>query len=193
MTLPVLLLLLVGCPQTTPADDDFAEPTPEPTPEPVFDTLSGTIDYRKEYQSGALQGQICTELFSLAGPNVTDTQPHDCETCEVVYQFYSTPIDNSCAGDSEIRDEGLVAFDLREEAGEAVIWIFVEGWFSSEWSEFGTGALDYDTVSFSWDDPDNGSWAGNVHLGDPCGLTEPCTWNGYYDFVFDLGTNEVAR
>lgn len=191
MTRLSFFLLLAGCPQATPTDDDSADPTPEPTPEPVFDTMDGSIEYRKEYQSGELEGQNCTEQFSLAGNNVTKTQPHPCDTCELVYQFYSTAVDDSCAGGSEIQDSGLLAFDLRHEAGEAVVWFYSEGWFGSEWAELGTGTLEYDTVVFPYDDPDNGSWAGNFTFDEPCGWAT-CTWNGFYVFTFDLGTNEVT-
>jgi hypothetical protein len=88
--------------------------------------------------------------------------------------------------------------DLRQAGGEAVMWWYVEGWFSAnDWTELGTATLsrqvdelDIDDpadtegltldMHYEFDDPDNGSWFGNFATDDPCGFLAPCNYNGFY-------------
>ena len=189
----VPLLLLIACPQTAPeGDDDSGDDTPEPTPEPIFDTMTGTVDYEKTYTLGPLEGTVCTERFSVTGPNVTESQPNECATCEHVYQFYVTTVEDNCQGGADLQDSGLIGFDLRPEQSEAIVWLFYQSWGGDAWEEGGTGTLVYDTLTYGFADPDNGSWIQNTTTAEPCGFLDPCQWNGEYSMVLDLGTNGEA-
>lgn len=182
-----------GC-QQAPADDDSGaddDSAEDATPAPTFDSMSGTITYTKEYTGGPLEGQSCTEIFNIAGPNVTETQPNDCTTCDQVFQFYLTVQDDACAGGEDLEDTGLIGFDLRPTAEEAVAWFFAEGWFGSDWTELTTGTLLHDQFDGTFDDPDNGSWTANWTTEDPCSWGSICQWNGHYALSFDLSTEDA--
>jgi hypothetical protein len=91
-----------------------------------------------------------------------------------------------CHGGDDLDDEGKMAFELDQAAGEAVLYWYSESWWSAEWVEMGTGTLDRDDDNlvfdfhFEWEDPDNGEWAGNWTTDDPCSWGDTCSWNGYY-------------
>ena len=186
--LPLLILaLLLGCPEPEP------EPEPEPTPEPELPEtipvdwlrlLSGQVENRMEYVSGELEGSECAEVFDVAGADVTDVVPDDCAQCDIVFNFFMTNVED-CPGRDDLEDEGQLGFDLRQQAGEAVIWWWVEGWFGSEWTELGTGELTRDDdgltldIHYEFPDPDNGTWAGNFTFEGGCGWP-PCQWDGFY-------------
>ncbi len=184
------LTLLFGCPEPEP------EPEPEPTPEPEPELpetiptdwlrlLSGTIENRMEYVSGGLEGTECTEVFTVSGADVTDVVPDSCEMCDIVFNFFMAEPAPNCPGRDDLEDEGQLGFDLRQQAGEAVIWWYFQGWGGGEWTELGTGELTRDDdgltldVHFEFDDPDNGSWWSNIAWGEDCGWSG-CYFNGYY-------------
>jgi hypothetical protein len=189
--LPLLALaLLLGCPEPEPEPEP--EPTPEPEPElpetiPVdwLRLLSGSISNRMEYVSGELEGTDCTEIFGVAGADVTDVVPDDCAQCDIVFNFFMTDPEPDCPGRDDLEAEGQLGFDLRQSAGEAVLWWFVDGWFESEWTDLGTATLTRDEealtldIDYEFDDPDNGSWAGNFTFEGGC-TWPPCQWNGFY-------------
>lgn len=184
-------LMLAAC----GPDGSDEEPTPEPEPElpsvipnDWFTGIEGSILNRKEFLSGALEDEVCTETLELTGLNVTDVLPENCPTCDISYNIYTAMMAGTdCPGGDDIDDEGKMAFDLRQESGEAVLYWFNESWWSSEWIEIGTGTITRDDEAlvfnfhFEWNDPDNDEWAGNFTTEDPCGWwDERCTWNGYY-------------
>ncbi len=201
-----ILALLAGCPQP--------EPEPEPDPEPEIVVLpdvipnewllglTGTIENRKEYVSGPLADTECTEIFEVAGANISAIVPEECAQCDVVFEVFLTKIED-CPGGDDLYDEGELGFDLRQAGGEAVLWWFFQGWFGSDWTELGTATLSRDDselplddptawtdltldMQFLMDDPDNGSWTGNLVLDDPCAWNDPCQFNGFYTMDFNI-------
>jgi len=197
-------LLLTACPSPEPTDDDDSAPEPEPTlPEVVpsewVENVGGIITYNKSFTSNALEGTECTEVYNLAGANVTEFPPEDCTSCDVVYTMYvNVDPANDCPGDSDLVEEGLIGFDLRQQSGEAVLWFFQEGFFGfgREWIEIGTGQLagNDETVALDfyleWDDPNPGN---NRTGDDPCGFFSRCEWDGEYimELALDLDENQV--
>ncbi len=205
----LFVAFLIGCPEP--------EPEPEPDPEPIalpdiiptewLESLSGTITNDKTYVSGALAGETCTEVFEVAGADISEIVPEECAQCDIVYGVFLTTVED-CPGGDDLQDEGEFGLDLRQDGGEAVMWWFFQGWFSSDWTELGTATLfrqvdeldaenPADTegltldMHYEFEDPDNGSWWANYATEDPCELWEPCNFDGYYtmdlhiDFVVD--------
>lgn len=184
----LLLSLCLGC--TDDDGDGGEDPAPDPElpqviPNSWFLGIEGNVENRKEYLSGALEGEECTENFLVTGANITDVIPEGCPSCDLSYTVFLS-LDEDCPGGDDIEEEGSLSFDLRQEAGEVSVWWFFEGWWSSEWYELGTGTLvrDDEGLSFDlqiqWDDPDNGDWAGNYTDEEPCAFGEWCTWDGFY-------------
>ena len=198
-----LSLLLSACPEP--------EPEPEPGPETVatlpdaiptewMGGLSGTVSIVKEYTSGPLNETTCTEVMSVAGTDISAVVPEQCEQCDLVWGLYLTVVED-CPGGDDLADEGEFGADLRQTAGEAVMWWFFEGgWFSdSGWEEIGTAGLsrtvdqvdseDPDSMvgltidmHYSFDDPGNGeTWSNNWILGGDCAW-DPCSFNAYYTY-----------
>ncbi len=196
LPLPALLAItsvaLFGCTQTD--DDDSADPIPE-HPEVVdvewISDLSGQITYLKEYNSGDLDGTDCTEVFNVTGSPLS-VPPQECVACDIVYQVFMTNVED-CPGGDDLDDSGQAGFDLRQTEQEGVMWWFFEGWFDSEWTELGTGAITQDwdgaqlDFNYDFDDPSNGSLTGNTYIGEGC-WTPPCQWVGTYtmDLHFDF-------
>lgn len=179
--------LLSSCVPDVDDDDDTPPELPAVIPGDWFTGMEGTITNRKEFLTGALEGDSCTETFELTGLNVTEVLPENCDSCDLSYSvFMGLVAGTDCNGGDDLEEEGKVAFDLRQESGEAVFYWYFEGWWSSEWVELGTGSLERDDENlafnfhFEWDDPDNGNWAGNYTADDPCSWTETCTWDGFY-------------
>lgn len=167
-----------------PSDEDQL---PETIPGDWFTDVQGSVLNRKEYVSGALEGDSCTETFEFAGLNVTDVLPENCETCDLSYTFYLNLIEKTdCLGGDDLDEEGKMAFELDQENNEAVLYWYSEGWWNSEWVEVGTGTLirDDEALAFDfqldWDDQDNGEWAGNWTADSPCSWSDTCSWNGFY-------------
>jgi len=196
--------LLTACPAPEPAadDDDATEPPPvlpEVVPDEWIENVSGLITYEKVYTSGDLEGDECTEVYTLAGANVTEFPPEDCASCDVVYtMFTNVQPDADCPGDSDLVEEGLIGFDLRQQSGEAVLWFFQESWFGfvTEWIEIGTGTLsgNSETVALDfhldWADPNDSN---NRTSDDPCSFLDRCSWDGSYvmELALDLDENLV--
>ena len=183
-------LALMGCgpDSSNDDDDDTAEvQLPAVIPGDWFTGISGTVLNRKDYVSGALNGETCTETFGVTGVNVTDALPDICSGCDLSYTVYmEMKKDTDCHGGDDLDDEAKMAFDLRQESDEAILYLYSEGWWNAEWVEMGTGTLVRDDdrlvfdFHFEWEDPDNGEWAGNWTADEPCSWGDTCSWNGFY-------------
>jgi len=181
---------LAGCSPDSALDDGADDPEPElpaVIPGSWFTGVAGTVLNRKEYVSGVLEAETCTETFTISGVNVTDVLPENCSACDLSYSVYMSLDDGTdCNGGDDLEDEGKVAFDLRQETNEAILYWYSETWWNSEWVEMGTGTLLRDDENlvfdfhFEWEDPDNGEWAGNWTADDPCTWADTCSWNGFY-------------
>lgn len=183
----VTTVVLSACSaEPEPSDDDETE-LPGIIPGSWFTGASGTILNRKEYVSGPLEGESCTEAFGVTGINVTDALPDICSSCDLSYTVYmGIEAGTDCHGGDDLDTEAKMAFDLRQESDEAILYWYSESWWDDEWVEMGTGTLvrDDDNLTFDfhfdWEDPDNGEWAGNWTADDPCSWTDSCSWNGFY-------------
>jgi hypothetical protein len=182
-------LALSACstePEPSDDDDDVAE-LPAIIPGSWFTGASGTILNRKEFVSGALEGESCTESFGVNGVNVTDVLPDICSSCDLSYTVYlALEAGTDCHGGDDLDEESKMAFDLRQESDEAILYWYSENWWNAEWIEMGTGTLvrDDDSLTFDfhfeWEDPDNGEWAGNWTGDEPCSWGDTCSWDGFY-------------
>ena len=199
-------LALPACTAPNPSDDDDSaagdddDALPDQIPVDWISETAGTVENLMQYQSGTLQDTECTEVFDVAGTDVTDINPDQCAQCEIVFDIFITQQEaTDCPGRDDLAEQGKLGFDLRQDAEEAVAWWFVEGWFGSEWTELGTGTLVRDDAglkfdfSYSFDDPDNGSWTGNWTIDDPCSWGEPCSWNGYYTISLGIPFEVAAE
>ncbi len=166
--------------------------------------LTGQSLYTMNYTSGALEGTECTVAYSFTGTNITELQTDECVQCDAVYSLYTVQNEGSeCTGRDDDPSDSQTGFDLRQSAGEAVLWLFVDdgGWGSDdEWSEFAEGDLERSdtnrtlTVHIEFDDPDNGSqWGGNATSDEPCGSwSDRCSWDGSYSTDYVLSFDPAA-
>jgi hypothetical protein len=206
--LPLAFLLALGCAvaEDLPARDPTPEPElhlPDEIPLAWVEDMAGSISYQKDYTSGPLAGQSCTEDFTINGANISSFGAGEpCDDCDLMFELYISSVPGTdCPGDHDL-EEGRIGFALDQDGGASTLWYYSEGgWFGwgAGWVELATGDLSTNedllslTSTMQWLDPDNDAgFGGNAATDDPCGFwgEDRCEFQGYYDIVAHLLMDE---